>query len=407
MNWADSAIVAEYQRRTPGSARWAAEAARRLPSGVAHDSRYLAPYPIYVERAAGSRKWDVDGNEYVDYSGGHGALLLGHNHPAVVAAVAAQLERGTHFGACHPLEVEWARRVQQLIPSAERVRFTSSGTEATLLALRLARSFTGKPKIVRLAGHFHGWHDHLAFAVANRFDGSAPPGVLSELARQIVVAPPGDCDAMRALLETDRQIAAVILEPTGASWGQVPLAASYVQQVRQWTAERGVLFIADEVITGFRCSPGGAQQVLGIRPDLTTLAKILAGGLPGGAVCGRVEVLAGLEFPPLVPPAAAASEPAREKISHHGTFNANPLSAAAGVATLDIVAQSDVCVRASQFAAELREALDRVLCDLNSPWCCYGSYSGFHLFTNPERLPIRAADIEAGQVDWQIGRAHV
>src|SRR5262249_16837837 len=154
--------------------------------GVTHDGRILQPYPIYVDRAAGSRKWDVDGHEYVDYMGGHGALLLGHNHPTVVEAVEAQLHRGTHYGSSHELEVRWAECVRQLMPSAERVRFTSSGTEATMMALRLARAFTGKPKVMRFLGHFHGWHDHAAFGVGTHFDGSPTPGVLGDVARQVV-----------------------------------------------------------------------------------------------------------------------------------------------------------------------------------------------------------------------------
>ena len=175
---------------------WPSAARDVLPAGIAHDSRSQAPYPIYIDHAAGSRKWDVDGHEYVDYTGGHGALLLGHNHPAVTRAVAEQLTRGTHFGSCHELEVRWAEWVQRLVPSAERVRFTSSGTEATLLALRLARAYTGRPKIVRFEGHFHGWHDHMAFGVTSHFDGSPTPGVLPEIAQAVRLVPAGDADAL-------------------------------------------------------------------------------------------------------------------------------------------------------------------------------------------------------------------
>lgn len=421
MSLADSPLVREYLRRTPGSARLAAEARRVLPSGITHDSRYLLPYPLYVARAAASRKWDVDGNEFVDYSGGHGALLCGHNPPEVVAAVSEQLARGTHYGAAHELEVRWAEQVCRLIPSAQKVRFTSSGTEATLLALRLARAFTGRSKIVRLAGHFHGWHDHVAFGVSNRFEGSASPGVLPELAERVLLVPPGDVTALARLLADQPDVAAVMFEPTGASWGQIPLDPAYVHAARELTAARGVLLIFDEVITGFRCAPGGAQAALGITPDLTTLAKILAGGLPGGAVAGRSEILEWLEFPPLAtgettgpstaPPAASShpsgsvgslSSAAREKISHHGTYNANPLSAAAGVAMLDLVAHTDACERANRFGQRLREALDRVLRDERTGWCAYGSYSGFHLFTNPRRLAVNAADLDAGRVEWRV-----
>src|SRR5436853_1991750 len=175
----NSRIETEYRARTTRSAQLYAEAREVIPAGLTHDSRTLLPYPIYIERAAGSRKWDVDGNEYVDYFGGHGALILGHNHPAVVEAVTAQVPKGAHYGASHALEVEWAEIIHQLIPSAERVRFTISGTEATHLALRIARAFTGKSKIIRFASHFHGWHDHVCFPL-----GGAPgiiPGIVEDI----------------------------------------------------------------------------------------------------------------------------------------------------------------------------------------------------------------------------------
>jgi glutamate-1-semialdehyde 2,1-aminomutase len=393
-----SPIIETYRRRTATSARLAQEAAGIFPGGVTHDGRILEPYPIYVTRALGSRKWDVDGNEYVDYTGGHGALLLGHNHPQVVEAVSKQLARGTHFGSCHEQELEWGRAVQRLMPSAERIRFTSSGTEATMMAMRLSRAFTGRPKILRFLGHFHGWHDHAAFGVASHFDGTPTPGVLGEVAGNVVLAPPGDLTATRAALSEHDDIAAAIIEPTGASWGQVPLPADFLHGLREATAERNVLLIFDEVISGFRCSPGGAQGVFGIRPDLTTLAKILAGGLPGGAVVGRQEVLGLLD-------AGQTTASGREKVPHQGTFNANPLSAVAGATTLRIVGETDACQRASDYAARLREELCRVLRDERVDWAVYGSFSGFHIFTNPQRLEINVADIDAGGYDHRVLKA--
>ena len=396
-----SKIVEAYRRRTPGSAELHRQALDLFPSGVTHDGRYLWPHPIYVEEARGSRKWDVDGHEYVDYAGGHGALLLGHNHPKVVQAIEHQLHRGTHFGAGHRLEIEWARWVQRLVPTAERIRFTNSGTEATLLAIRLARAFTGREKVLRFAGHFHGWHDHAAFGVKSHYDGSPTPGVLRQLAEQVVLAPPGDIDATAQQLARN-DVAAAIIEPTGASWGQVPVAPEFVRALRDLTAEHGVVLIFDEVITGFRVSPGGAQAALSIRPDLTTLAKILAGGLPGGAIVGRREILDYLAFPDEFsdPPASR-----REKIAHHGTYNANPVSAAAGVATLEIVGTTDACDRANRYAARLREQMNRVLREENVRWVVYGSYSGFHIFTNPEGLSITADDIEACRCDYRVLKA--
>src|SRR2546430_12375703 len=170
-------IEDQYRARTPGSAALYAQACRVLPAGLTHDSRATPPYPIYVARAAGARKWDVDGNEYVDYFGGHGALLFGHAHAPLVEAIQRQATLGTHWGASHELEVQWAELVQRLVPSAGRVRFTASGTEATQLALRLARAYTGKSKVVRFVGHFHGWHDAVAAGAMSHYDGSLPPGI--------------------------------------------------------------------------------------------------------------------------------------------------------------------------------------------------------------------------------------
>lgn len=386
-------LIEHYLRRTPKSARLAERARASLPAGIAHDSRNQAPYPIYVDHAAGSRKWDVDGHEYVDYTGGHGALLLGHNHPVVTRAVAEQLARGTHFGSCHELEVRWAEWVKRLVPSAQRVRFTSSGTEATLLALRLARASTGRPKIVRFAGHFHGWHDHMAFGVSSHFDGSPTPGVLPGVASEMRLVPAGDPQAVANALEPG-DVAAVIIEPTGASWGQVPVRSEFLTALRELTKAAGAVLIFDEVISGFRCSPGGAQAFYGITPDMTTLAKILAGGLPGGAVAGSAQLMDQLD-------AAACARSGREKVPHQGTFNANPLSAAAGVATLEIVATGEACRQASDYAARLRSALRDVLRRERIGWVVYGTFSGFHIFTNPDGLALDPADIESGSVDAQ------
>src|SRR5690242_7968575 len=292
----NSTIVSAYRERTPQSERLAAEAQRLLPSGITHDSRHCEPYGIYVERAAASRKWDVDGNEYVDYFGGHGALLLGHNHPAVLAAVQEALAQGTHFGANHRAELRWAELVTTLVPSAEKVRFTSSGTEATLMALRLARAFTGKSKLVRFLTHFHGWHDHMTAGHSSHFDGTPTSGVVAGITDNTILLPPGDIAALREAFARHHDIAAAILEPTGSGFGTVPHAPSFLEALREETRKSGAILIFDEVVTGFRVSPGGAQRHYGILPDLTALAKILAGGLPGGAVAGRRDILDELDF---------------------------------------------------------------------------------------------------------------
>lgn len=373
----NSRIVAAYRERTPGSAELAEQAASLLPSGIAHDARHLDPYSIYVARASGPHKWDVDGNRYVDFFGGHGAMILGHSHPAVVASVRAAVGEGTQFGANHPAEIAWVRAIQRLVPGAERVRFTSSGTEATLMAVRLARAFTGREVLVRFKGHFHGWHDHMTSGYSNHFDGSPTPGVLPGVAERSVLVDPGDLAAVEAALRA-HTVAAVVLEPTGASFGQVPLRPEFLHDLRRVTEAAGALLIFDEVVTGFRVSPGGAQVAFGVRPDLSTFAKIVAGGMPGAAVAGRRDILDHLDF-------EASRRAGREKIGHPGTYNANPVSAAAGIACLGILADTDACAQAAAMAGLLRGRLNAMLARARVGWAAYGTSSGFHLFMNTRR----------------------
>ena len=376
-------VVDRYRAKTPKSAALYERAKAAFPSGLTHDSRVLDPYPLFVERAAGPRKWCADGHEYVDYFGGHGALLLGHCAPEVVAAVQRQVTIGTHFGAAHELELRWAELVKSLVPGAERVRFTASGTEATHLALRLARAFTGKDKVVRFLGHFHGWHDHVAAGSNSHYDGTRPIGVLPDIVQSTLLMPTDDVQATVSLLDSRDDIAAVIIEPSGGSWGQVPLPTGFLQSLREATARRRVILIFDEVITGFRFSPGGAQQAFGITADLCTMAKIVAGGLPGGAIAGRRDIMEGLDF-------AATKASGRERVAHQGTYNANPLAAAAGIATLEKIASTDACARASDATAKLRAGLNEVLVRESMPWAAYGQHSLFHVFTNPTGLAIDA-----------------
>jgi glutamate-1-semialdehyde 2,1-aminomutase len=364
-----------YSDGRPRSARLYAEALKVFPGGVTHDSRQLAPFPLYIKRAEGSRKWDVDGHEYLDFVLGHGALLLGHCRPEVVAAVRVQVGRGTHPGACTELELEWGKRVQALVPCAERVRFTSSGTEATLMAMRLARAATGKERIAKFNGHFHGWHDYAQIGQAPPFDVPASAGIPKSVAETIVSLDPRDEECVARVLESAPDIAALILEPSGASWGTVPLRAGFLQWVRDLTSRRGILLIFDEVITGFRYAPGGAQQHYGVTPDLTVLAKILAGGLPGGAVVGRADVMEYLAFK-----AGDAQWNRYRRIAHPGTFNANPISAAAGVAALTIVETGEPQAQATALCTALREQLNQVLARRGVPGCVYGDCSMFHIY---------------------------
>ncbi len=385
---AESKILAAYRARTPRAEALARQAREVLPSGIVHDSRRTWPYSIYGDHAAGSHKWDVDGNEYVDYYGGHGSLLLGHQHPQVIAAIQAQLGKGMHLAAANELEIEWARRIQAMIPSAERVRFTASGTEATQLAIRLARAATGRARILRFKSHFHGWHDQVAFGVNDHLDGSPSVGVLSEVAAQTALVSPNDVAAVERLLSEHKDIAAVMLEPIGSSSGTIPTSPEVLNALRELTSRHGALLIFDEVVTGFRVHPGGAQALFGVTPDITTLAKIVAGGMPGGAVGARKDILDWLDFD-----VAASSK--RERVNHQGTHNAHPCSAAAGIATLDIIRDSDACARASALAAKLRAGLNEVLEEEGIPWAIYGEHSFFHLHSNPLGEAIRPTSFDA------------
>jgi glutamate-1-semialdehyde 2,1-aminomutase len=361
-------LAQRYQAEFPASRKLHEQARALFPDGVTHDLRHLEPFPVYVDRAQGAHKWDVDGHRLIDYWSGHGSLLLGHSRPEVVEAVQRQMARATHPGACHELELEWGRWVQRLVPSAERLRFVSSGTEATLMALRLARIFTGRPRVLKFAGHFHGWHDFLVPGADLPADGAPVPGVLPAVQGDTVIVPPNDPAAVERALAGDAQIGCVILEPTGGHFGAVPVRGDFLRALRDLTARHGRLLIFDEVITGFRVHPGGAQGHYGVTPDLTTLAKVLAGGLPGGCLAGRADVLAALEL-----------RPGKPKMKHPGTFNANPLSAAAGSAALALVATGEPCRRANEIGRSLRARLNLLFAERGLDWVAYGEFSAVRL----------------------------
>jgi glutamate-1-semialdehyde 2,1-aminomutase len=330
-------------RRMPGSIALHQRAKATFPDGVTHDGRYHEPFPIYCTHAVGPRKWDVDGHEYVDYFGGHGALLLGHSHPAIVEALTRQAARGTHLGASHEAEVIWGELVKAIVPSARggMVKFTSSGTEATMMAMRMARAVTGKDVVCKIQGHFHGWHDYATMAMQPPYDEPIAAGVPKALRDTIVSVPPKDAAALEAMLDSRNDIAAVILIADQAG-------TEYLQAVRDLCTAKGVILIFDEVVTGFRYAPGGAQAYYGVTPDMTTLAKILAGGLNGGAVAGKAEL-----FERFLQ--SDDREWVRhQRIPHPGTYNANPLSAAAGVACLEICKDAAIQKKANATGDALR-----------------------------------------------------
>lgn len=362
-----------YIRKNPRSAELYPKFKRVFPTGVSHDMRATDPFPICIARAQGARKWDVDGNEYIDFGLGSASLLLGHAHPAVVEALVNVAPLGSHYGQPHEAELEWGERVNNLIPCADKTRFVGSGAEATMLAMRIARGYTGKEKIVRWESHYHGWHDYAMPGTLPPFDVPASIGIPKGTLESVIVLPP-DLDILEQTLRSRDDIAGVITEGSGASYGTVPLPPGFVEGVRTLTQKYNVVMILDEVITGFRWSPGGLQQKLGIVPDLCSLAKILTGGMPGGAVAGRDEVMQVM---------ARTGDDERDRyrrVSHGGTFNANPYCAATGNATLKIVATGEMQKQADLMAERLRQGLRKVVDRHGIPACVYGDASTFHVY---------------------------
>ena len=336
----------------PRSAALYARARQVFPSGVTHDNRYSSSGPIYIDHAAGSRKWDVDGREYIDYWMGHGSLLLGHGYSAIVEAVTAQMQKGTHYGGSSAIEVRWGELVQRLVPSAERVKFTSSGTEADMLAVRLARAFTGRTKMLKFEGHFHGWSDIMTVAFQAPFDVPTSVGIPQAVIDTVVVAPANDLAALERALATDSDIACVIMEPTGATYGTIPLDDGFLQGVRDLTHRYGALLIFDEVVTGFRFAYGGAQEYYGVTPDLCTLGKIVGGGFALAAIAGRADIMA--HFDKL----AVADE---DFLFQVGTLSGNPVASVAGLATLQVLKRPGTYERVFETGRTLMGALDDLL----------------------------------------------
>ena len=385
-------IQAEFAERFPTSLRRYAEARQVLPGGVTHAARHMEPFPIYISHAQGPYKWDLDGNQFIDYWMGHGALLLGHNHPAVVQAVTDQITRGTHYSASHELEIVWGQWVQTLIPSAERVRFVNSGTEAMMMAIRLARGFTKRHKVIRFAGHFHGWYDAVELGTRPPFDVPTSVGIPAETFAWVRCLPPNDIRAVEQALGEDDDVACVLLEPAGGSNATIPTQPQLLSALRDLCTAHDVVLIFDEVISGFRYAPGGAQAYFGVVPDLTALAKILGGGLPGGAVAGRADIMDLLDL------SGDPHSNRYQRFRHPGTFNANPLSAAAGIATLEIAATGAPQDWVAHLTLKLIQGMNDVLRATHVSGCIYGDRGGFHLLVGQK-------DFHPDNVEHQIAQA--
>jgi glutamate-1-semialdehyde 2,1-aminomutase len=374
-------------RSFAGSIAHQERARRTLARGVATAFRAAQlPVPICFARGSGSRIWDVDGNEYIDYALGFGPLLLGHSPAPVLEAVARQLEIGLGYGASHELEAELAEAVCRTVPSAERTVFVSTGSEAVHAAMRMARATTGRTRIIKFLGHYDGWYDSVHVGVPpQRVPGPGTLGQDPAASGSVSVLPWNEAAALEQALAAG-DVAAVIMEPVNWNGGGIPPAPGYLEQARMLTRAQGAVLIFDEVITGYRLALGGAQERFGVSPDLTVLGKALGGGFPISAVCG--------------------SEWAMEVVSdgrmaHVGTFNANPVCAAAAVAAITTLEQgaSATYPRLESYAARLRDAFESAGAEHGLPLAVNADVGALCVFALPERpgsyLDTLDADVAA------------
>lgn len=344
-------------RRTDTSEALFERASRYIPGGVnspVRAFRAVGLTPLYIDHGRGAHVFDADGNEYIDYISSWGPLLLGHSFPPIQEAIRQELEKGTSYGACNAREVEMAELIcTKFFPSVERVRMVNSGTEATMSAVRLARGYTGRDKIIKFEGCYHGHADTFLISAGSglaTFGQSSSAGVTEHIIEDTLVATYNDIESVRRLLEEYRgQVAAVILEPIMGNMGLIPPAPSFLEELRRLTELEDVLLIFDEVISGFRAARGGAQELYGVRPDLTCLGKIIGGGLPVGAFGGRADIMERLA--PL------------GDVYQAGTLSGNPLALAAGITMLQTLAEPDFYTRLEEkgqaFEATIRPILDR------------------------------------------------
>lgn len=344
-------MIERYTSRTRKSKSLYERAKQVLPAGVSYGIRYFEPYPFYTARAKGSKLYDVDGNEYVDFWLGHTALILGHSPPTVVKAVKKQLENGTHYGTSHELEVALAEQVVKMIPSAEMIRFTTSGTEANMYAIRLARAYSGKTKIAKFEGGWHGGYDALHVGVKYPFTTPESAGLTTGSTQDTLLLPFNDIAGVEEKLRSEEELAAIVIEPILGAGGGVPAEKTFLKALRELCDQRDILLIFDEVITGFRLAPGGAQQYYGVMPDMTVLGKILGGGFAVGAFCGRREMMERLN----------ALVHKRPDFSFHGgTFTANPITMIAGLTTLKILEDGRLTSELNVLGDELREEIGEI-----------------------------------------------
>jgi glutamate-1-semialdehyde 2,1-aminomutase len=382
--------IDEFQRRTPKCKAEYERARRLIPGGVGSAIQFKEPYPLSIADSKGSRVWDLDGNEYIDYSLCYAAMVAGHANPKIAEAIKRQADKGTLYGMPTTLAADLAEEIQRRYPVIDMIRFTQSGVEATQTAVRLARGATGRRHIVKIEGSYHGGTDSLLVSIGGEPDDAIGPpeapnsvpdsdGILPEVVEATVVVPFNDIDAMRAAFDRhDGDVAGVIIEPTMTNGGVIPPKPGYLEAVRGLTRERGAVLIFDEVKIGCRIAPGGATELFGVTPDLVTLAKAIGGGVPVGAFGGTRELMERIS--PLGP------------TIHFGTYNANPLGMAAGLACLREVMTEDTYAEMTRLATRLAEGQRKIIGSLGIPACVTQVTTlGGILFTPQEPSNFREA----------------
>ncbi len=354
-------------------------ASKYMPGGVSSPVRAYKPYPFFTSRAKGSRIYDVDGKDYIDYCLAYGPLVLGHANEEVKAAVIEQLERGWLYGTPHEKEITLAKRIIAHYPSIEMVRFVNTGSEATMAGIRLARGFTGRNKIIKIEGGFHGAHDGVLVKAGSGATTLGIPnsqGVPKDLVRNTLQIPFNDAELLTEVLEKNQdEVAAVIIEPVMGNVGPIPPEDNYLNEVRRITMEQDVLLIFDEVITGFRLALGGAQEFYGVTPDLTILGKIVGGGFPIGMFGGKREIME------LVAPSGG--------VYQAGTFSGNPVSVTAGAKTIEILEREGVPQKINEVGDRMRAALRDIIRDTGFEGYVAGVGSMFKVFFSPGGAKVK------------------
>jgi glutamate-1-semialdehyde 2,1-aminomutase len=356
-----SAIIEQYQARTPKSAERNAEAAKSMPGGDTRSTAWFAPYPPFVAEGHGASFTDIDGNAYIELLNNYTSLIHGHAHPEVVEAIQQQVARGSAFAAPHEASMRLSQIIVDRMPTVDLVRFANSGTEAVMMAVRVARAYTGRPLIAKAEGGYHGTWDDITVSVAPPPDQVGPidrpvpyldsKGLNPKVTETTVVIPFNDIESARAILEPlGDQLACVIVEPVMGAGGMIPCEREYLTGLRDLTREMGALLVLDEVIS-LRLAPGGAQSLYGVDADLTTMAKIIGGGLPVGAFGGKGEIME------LCNPTRAGHVP------HYGSFNGNPATMAGGVAAMELYTP-DEYDRINALGDRLREGVNALGADL-------------------------------------------